>query len=168
MTAFLKRIATPLITGLFLISLLSGLALFFHWNPAWFHGMHEWLSLLLILPFGLHVWKNWRPMLGYLRRPLFAGTLAVSALAAAAFIVPSVGRGTTGGRPPVFAVAQRMLDGTVSEVAAVLGETPEALAGALEAAGFAAAEPGQSLSGLAAASGRAPEDLFAVLAVQGR
>ncbi|MGR3376853.1 DUF4405 domain-containing protein [Salipiger abyssi] len=164
MTPFLKRIATPLLTGLFLISLLSGLALFFHWNPAWFHSMHEWLSLLLILPFVLHVWKNWRPMLGYLRRPLFAGTLAVSALAAAAFILPSMGQGAGGGRPPAFAVAQKMLDGSVAKVAAVLGETPAALSARLEAAGFAVADTDQSLSELAATSGRARNDLFAVLA----
>ncbi|MBN9889404.1 DUF4405 domain-containing protein [Salipiger abyssi] len=164
MTAFLKRIATPLITGLFLISLLSGLALFFHWNSVWFHSMHEWLSLLLILPFVLHIWKNWRPMLGYLRRPIFAGTLAASALAAAAFVVPTLGREQSGGRPPVFAVAQKMLDGSVAEVAAVIGETPEALSAALRSAGFAVADADQSLNELADASGRARNDLFAVLA----
>ncbi len=44
-----SRYATPFITGLFLVSLISGIALFFHVGPGGFHGMHEWLSMLLIL-----------------------------------------------------------------------------------------------------------------------
>lgn len=61
MTGFLRRYATPFITSLFLVSLVSGIALFFHVGAGWFHEMHEWLSMVLILPFFLHVWKNWRP-----------------------------------------------------------------------------------------------------------
>ena len=53
MPAILNRYATPLITGLFLVSMISGIALFFHWGSAWFHGMHEWLSMVLIVPFVL-------------------------------------------------------------------------------------------------------------------
>ncbi len=46
MPAFLARYATPLTTGLFIVSLVSGIALFFHWGGAAFHGMHEWLSMV--------------------------------------------------------------------------------------------------------------------------
>jgi hypothetical protein len=60
MPSILSRYATPLITGLFIVSLVSGVALFFHLGSAWFHSMHEWLSMVLILPFVLHIWKNWR------------------------------------------------------------------------------------------------------------
>ena len=50
MPPVLYRYATPLITGLFLVSLISGLALFLHIGPGGLHPMHEWLSLVLILP----------------------------------------------------------------------------------------------------------------------
>ena len=46
MTRFLNRIATPLTTSLFLVSLLTGLALFLHIGPQGLHPAHEWLSLL--------------------------------------------------------------------------------------------------------------------------
>ncbi|MCE8421489.1 DUF4405 domain-containing protein, partial [Rhodovulum sulfidophilum] len=59
MSSYLGRYATPFITGLFIVSLVSGLALFLHVGPSGFHAMHEWLSLLLIVPFVLHLWKNW-------------------------------------------------------------------------------------------------------------
>ena len=66
MKALLLKYATPFIAGLFLVSLVSGVALFFHVGNATFHGMHEWLSMVLILPFVLHLWKNWKPLFAYL------------------------------------------------------------------------------------------------------
>ena len=48
MSSLLSRYATPLTTGLFLVSLVSGIALFFHLGAAAFHGMHEWLSMALM------------------------------------------------------------------------------------------------------------------------
>ena len=68
MRTTLLRYATPLITGLFLVSLVSGIALFFHVGSAYFHSMHEWLSMVLIAPFILHIWKNWRAFLNYFKR----------------------------------------------------------------------------------------------------
>ncbi len=38
MTKALSRFATPFITGLFLVSLLSGIALFFHVGPGSVHA----------------------------------------------------------------------------------------------------------------------------------
>ncbi|MCA0849070.1 DUF4405 domain-containing protein [Salipiger thiooxidans] len=174
MPSVLNRYATPLLTGIFLVSLVSGIALFFHWNPAWFHAMHEWLSLLLILPFALHLWKNWRPLCCYLRRPAFAIAMLASLAAALLFVLPlggltgSAGTAGQGGRPAQFAVAGLMIEGTVDSVAAVLGETPDQLTRALEAAGIVAGDPHQSLSDLAAASGIDERTLYAVLAAQAR
>ncbi len=88
MASLLLRYATPLITGLFLVSLISGVALFFHWGPGAFHGIHEWLSMVLILPFVLHLWKNWRPMTAYFKRAPMAIALGLSLLASLAFFIP--------------------------------------------------------------------------------
>jgi len=102
MPSVLNRYATPFITGLFMVSLISGLALFFHIGPTGFHGMHEWLSLLLILPFGLHVWKNWRPMKLYLTRAPMAVAAVVSLGMAALFLWPAAGdTAGAGGRRPL-------------------------------------------------------------------
>lgn len=89
MSRLLQRTATPLVTGFFLVSLISGLALFFHVGAGTFHAMHEWLSLVLILPFGLHVWKNCRLMAAYLRGAPMLASLAVATLAALAFAWPA-------------------------------------------------------------------------------
>jgi len=158
MPALLNRYATPLITGLFLISLVSGVALFLHWGSAWFHGMHEWLSLALILPFGLHLWKNWRPVTTYLKHPPLWIALAGSLVLALAFALPAA---------PHFAFAERMMSGTLPELAAVLDREPAALAADLAAAGYASTSD-QTLAEIAAAQGRTSGEVMALLLSTGR
>ena len=58
MPKLLSAYATPFVTGLFLISTISGLALFFHVGPRGFRGMHEWLSLVLLALY----WHPWLPV----------------------------------------------------------------------------------------------------------
>ena len=166
MRAVFDRFATPFITGLFLVSLISGVALFFHWGSAYFHSMHEWLSMVLIVPFGLHIWKNWRPITVYLKRAPMWIALAVSTVAAVAFVYPSMGTGEgagPGGRPAAFALANSVMKGSVAEMAAILDVSPETLSGALEAQGYAVTSPDQSLDEIAGASGRSAMDVAGVL-----
>ncbi|WP_353471339.1 DUF4405 domain-containing protein [Salipiger sp. H15] len=165
MKPLLNRYATPFITGLFLVSLISGIALFFHWNSGWFHGMHEWLSMVLILPFALHLWKNWRSMTTYLRKPAFALAMAASLVMAAAFVLPglSAQQGERRGGPPQFAAAQILLNGSVAEVAALLDAPADQLADGLVAAGFAVGSTEESLSAVAEASGHSDTELLAAL-----
>ncbi|WP_420343004.1 DUF4405 domain-containing protein [Paenirhodobacter sp.] len=167
MKAFLLRYATPLITGLFLVSLISGVALFFHIGSVAFHGMHEWLSMVLILPFGLHLWKNWRPMTAYFRRPPMAAALAVSVLAAVLFVLPTLGGSAgAGGRPPQFAVAQKLLNASVHDVAPAMGMQTDALIAQLRAAGMPVATETQTLAQVAEAAGLAPTAALTALAGQ--
>ena len=160
MSNLFNRYATPLITGLFLVSLISGLALFFHIGPSGFHGMHEILSLVLILPFGLHLWKNWRPMLGYFRRAPMVVALALSTLAAGAFLIPT--DSATAGGPPQFQLFNRIMAQPLQQSAPALGADAATLTSALVAAGYTVAE-GASLAEIATASGKTEADVAAVL-----
>ena len=163
MPTFLQRYATPFVTGLFLVSLVSGIALFFHFGPTGFRGMHEWLSMVLILPFVLHIWKNWRPMLNYLRRAPMAIALVLSLVAALAFFYPSSGTGRGAGGPPQFTLAQKVLTGSPNEVAPLFDTTPEALLSDLAAAGFTAGNTDQPLTEIAATSGKSDAEMAAFL-----
>src|SRR5882757_6233868 len=93
-TRLIERYATPLTTGLFVVSAVSGTALFFHTSQGVFHEMHEWLSMILLLPFAMHLWKNWRPLLSYATR----GTLILPLVAALAVAVPFAIGGMSGGK----------------------------------------------------------------------
>ncbi|MBE2277795.1 MAG: DUF4405 domain-containing protein [Rhodobacteraceae bacterium] len=161
MSRLLSRYATPLTTGLFLVSLISGIALFLHIGPPGFHGMHEWLSLLLILPFVLHLWRNWRPMSAYLRHLPMALSLALATAAAGLFLLPGQGGGSGG--PPVMQLGQKVLQATPAELAAALDTTPEALVAGLRAGGFAAAAADLSLADTARAAGTDDNVVIAAL-----
>jgi hypothetical protein len=160
MPTIISRYATPFVTGLFLVSLVSGIALFFHFGAATFHGMHEWLSMVLIIPFVLHIWKNWRPFLTYFKRAPMALALGISILAAIPFTIPSEG-GSAGN--PVVAVAFTILGGSVDTVAALYKITPETLMAELDKAGYSVSSIDQTLSDIVAASGKNERELMRFL-----
>jgi hypothetical protein len=135
MNVILHRYATPFITGLFLVSLISGVALFFHLGGGAFRGMHEWLSMVLIVPFALHLWKNWRAMTVYLTKLPFAVATVASLAAALAFVYQSgpSGGGGRGGLPQL-ALSRAILANPAEKVAPLLGVSAESLIERLRAA----------------------------------
>ena len=164
MSTLLNRYATPFITGLFLVSLISGVAIFFHWQTGVFKGMHEWLSMVLIVPFALHIWKNWRPMVAYLSKPAFAVASVASVVAALVFAYPALtGSSSMAGGPPPFAFATKMLNGAPKDVAPILGKSTDDVVKALTDAGFTAATADKKLSEIATASGKNAMELMSVL-----
>lgn len=163
MPQLFRTYATPLITGMFIVSLITGVALFVHTGPAAFRAMHEWLSVVLILPFVLHLWRNWRAMTGYFRHAPMAIALAITVAASALFFLPSSNEGGNDG-PPAFRLAAQILTHSATEVAASLGTTPDALVEKLVAGGFTAATPDLPLTQVAEKSGKDSNDLMLVLA----
>ncbi len=149
---WVNRYATPFTTGLFVVSLVSGVALFFHVGQAAFRGMHEWLSMVLIVPFVLHVYKNWWPLVGYMTRGWLMWPLAVSLAAGVAFAVPALTGGNAGGNPQL-AMYRAIAEAPISAVAPVLKTTPDALIAKLKAAGVEA-KAEQSLAEAAEAAGK--------------
>jgi hypothetical protein len=157
-TSFLNRFATPLTLGLFAVSAISGLALFFHLAQGAFHEMHEWLSVLLLLPFALHVWKNWPALIGYVRRGTLLLPVAAALVAAIAFAVPAM-TGAEGGDPRTQVL--RLLTGSsLADLAPLLKTTPDALAATLRLRGYKVGSPSDTLEGVAAASGASPRELL--------
>ena len=162
----LLRYATPLITGLFLISLISGVMLYFHLLGGYVRSMHELLSLVLIIPFVLHLWRNWRAFLGYFKRPSFLVSIAVCMVAAGYFVAtagPQRGR-ERGGLPPQFALVHKMMGQTPEKLAPLFGKTPEQLVEQLKAAGFKDALAQISMSEIAAKAERDENAIVALLA----
>jgi len=162
MSETLKRYATPFITGLFLVSLVSGVALFFHVGNATFHEMHEWLSMVLILPFVLHLWRNWRAFLNYFGKLPFTLAMGVSLIAAIVFALPGSGEGGAGG-PPQFAFAHTVMMATPATVAPVLGQDATKLVDMLKSKGFTAASPELALTDIAVKSNKSEAELAAAL-----
>jgi hypothetical protein len=161
MNAILTRWATPLTLGLFAVSAVSGVALFFHVGQGVFHEMHEWLSMVLLLPFLLHMVRNWTPLLNYMKRSALWAPLGLSLVAAAAFAAPAVLQGGGGGGP--MAAAQLMMRAPLADVAPLFKTDPDGLRAALAARGYKVAA-GDSLERLAAEAHASPFALIAALA----
>lgn len=158
----MNRYGTPLTTGFFLVSTVTGVALFFHWGPGAFHPMHEWLSMVLLLPFILHLVKNWNAFLNYLRRGWLYVPLLVALLASAYFfLVPSGNKG--GGRQVAFQVVNLVTRAPVGQVAVLLGVEPEETLRRLHARHFTVESDTQSIDDIARTNSRTTNEVLAAL-----
>ena len=151
MNRTLSRFATPFTTGLFAVSTVSGVALFFHWQSSLFHSMHEWLSMVLLLPFVLHLWKNWPAFLGYIKRKTIWMPLAVSLVVALPFAYAGLAGGPGGN--PAFRAVGLMTQAPIAELAPLLDTTPDALLAELQQRGYPAASAEQTLAAVAETAG---------------
>ncbi|MBL8572935.1 MAG: DUF4405 domain-containing protein [Hyphomicrobiaceae bacterium] len=169
MRDFINRYATPLTTGLFIVSTISGVALFFHFQSGLFHGMHEWLSMVLIVPFVLHVYKNWLPLTIYFKRNYMTLPLAVSLVAAIAFVAPSLmATGTGGGGDPLRVTMQAVQAARIDDAARLYGADPAAILTKLKSNGFDTRGSDETLTALASRSGKSTREALFLLAAEYR
>jgi len=160
----LKTHGTTFTVGLFLVSTVSGVFLFFHVASPTFHAMHEWLSMLLIVPVAFHVWKNWAAFKAYFKRRTIVVPLALSVVAGVAFAYPSLTAPSSGGNP-MRAAIKAVESGTLTQVAPLYELTPEALSERLAAKGYTVTSTEQTLTEIAEASGKKPgRELLAAIA----
>ena len=160
--SFLFRFGTPLTAGLFLVSAVSGVALYVHAAPGVFHEMHEVLSMVLLGPVVIHLWRNWKALAGYVRRPPMAIALALSLAAAGLYAYEGLSRSGSGGNPAI-ALLRQAQQAPLSTLAPVLKFDEATTVQKLAAAGIAAPQPGETLAALAARSGRDPMEILAAL-----
>jgi Domain of unknown function (DUF4405) len=163
--ALRQKYATTFTIALFAVSTISGIALFFHYQPGWFHEMHEWLSMVLLLPVGLHAWRNWKSLAGYFSRKLIYVPTLLAAIAAVAFIIPQLGTQARGRNPMAFAgeLVTRISDAGVNDLAPVLKRSPESVLDTLRARGMIVEDAGQTIAQIARSSNATPQAVLAVL-----
>ncbi|MEF2070720.1 DUF4405 domain-containing protein [Consotaella aegiceratis] len=165
MSTLINRFATPLTTGMFAVSTISGVALFFGWMPSAFHSMHVWLSMVLLVPFALHVWKNWRPLVGYAKKKTLYIPLILSLVVAAPFALANMSNSRGGN--PAFQAIPLMTQARLADLAPVLKTTPDALVANLEQRGYAVASTDETLASVANASGASANELLFALMPKG-
>lgn len=151
----ISRLATPLTTGMFIVSVVSGIALFFRWSPNLFKSMHEWLSFVALVPFAVwHLWKNWGALVNYTRGGLLFIVLGLSVAAALPFAwTASQQAGPGAGGNPAFRAVRLLTSAPLSEVAPLLKTSPDGLLSRLQTKGYKAESVNDSLDKIAATSG---------------
>ncbi|TPW33157.1 DUF4405 domain-containing protein [Martelella alba] len=166
MPKIFSRYATPFITGLFLVSAISGVALFFNVQMGLFHNMHVWLSMVLLIPFMLHIWKNWRPFSNYFKHWPMALALIVSLAGGLYYAYGSVAAsngGSEGGGRPEFALLGKIQTAPVSDVAPLLDLSDDDVTRGLQTAGFIVAGPDDTIASIAKNSSRSPTEVYGAL-----
>ncbi|WP_176084218.1 DUF4405 domain-containing protein [Martelella sp. HB161492] len=167
MPKIFSRYATPFVTGLFLVSAISGTALFFNYQNGLFHNMHVWLSMVLLLPFVLHIWKNWRPFNNYFKHvPMFVALLlsVAGGLYYALDSLPGNGGGREGGGGrPEFAFLNKIQNAPVSEVAPLLKLSDDAVTSGLQTKGFTVSGPDDTIAAIARNSSKSATDVYSAL-----
>ncbi len=167
MKTLFSRYATPFTVGLFFISLGSGIALFFHFGNGVVNGMHEWLSMVLIPPFILHLWKNGRPFVNYFGRFPMTLALGLSLAAAIAFLIPAA-TGNASGGPPQMALVNKVMANSIGNVAPALGMTADQLKTKITAAGYKIDTADESLKDIATKSGHDPFELMIAISASAK
>ncbi len=137
----MRKWATPLTVGSFLVMGVTGTLMFFHLDSGLNKTVHEWAGWAMLLGVGAHLAINWRAFMGYFKRPVALGVMGAGALALAISFVP-LGQGSGS---PVPLVMGALFDAPIEQVIA-LGRMSEAEGiAALATAGVIIA-PGQSLA----------------------
>lgn len=159
--AALFRYGTPLTVGLFLVSTVSGVALFFHLGTNLFREMHEILSLVLLVPVVLHLWRNWPGFKNYFRRAAMRISLALCLIAAGAYVY--AGWSKPSGGNPAIALMGAAQKAPIAHLAPVLGLTADGAVKRLQDAGFGPLDANDTVAGLAAKMKTSPMAIMARL-----
>ncbi len=137
---YLRKWATPLTIGTFLVMGVTGTLMFFHLDEGLNKLLHEWAGWVMLAAVGAHVFLNWRAFTVYFKRPAALGIMVVAAGVLVLSFVP-VGQG---GGSPVPLVMGALSEAPVERVIAVAGLGLEDGLNRLAEAGYPIA-PGQSI-----------------------
>lgn len=136
----LRKWATPLTVGTFLIMGVTGVLMFFHLESTLNKVIHEWAGWAMLVGVGAHLVLNWRAFTTYLKRPLAKGIMGISALLLVVSFIPTGQEGN-----PMKMAAEKMQEAPIEAVIAVSGMDLAEGMQVLAEAGVDVSE-GQSLS----------------------
>ena len=162
----LFRYGTPFTLGLFLISTISGLFLYFHLWTNLFREMHEILSLILLIPVVVHIWRNWPVFANYFRRRAMPMSLAVCLILAAPFVYEGLSKPSGGN--PAFALMMAAQKVSLTKLAPVLGLDEASALKRLRDAGFTDVAGSDTIAAIAVRAKTSPMAILAQLTAPSR
>ncbi len=121
---FQREWATPVIIGAFILSAVTGIAVFFHIHIGLVRWSHEWLSWLLVAALVPHIITNFTNFKRYFVEAKGLIIMGIFAILLAVSFVP-LGGGKS--RPPFFASVRALAQAPLPVLAQVAKITPEEL-----------------------------------------
>ena len=136
MTVSLRHIVTPAVACLALICAITGVALFFHLKPHWFHTAHEWLGFPFIIVGVWHAVRHGASLSAYTKRP---GSVRFT-IALLLFGLLFIGATASPERGNPQAILVALEHAPLAKVADLLGQSPEVAREKLHHAGITATD----------------------------
>lgn len=163
-TSTLRKFATPLTVGTFLVTGVTGTLWYFHIVTDAGRWLHEIIGLAMMAAVGLHLVINWRAFLTYFKRPIaLVLMLGFFALTIGGYVMPDTEQ--AGGGRPGFAAVQMLGAKDLATLAPVFNTDGDALAAKMVAAGYKGATPTSTVIDLAGAE---PGRLMGAFEVMGK
>ncbi|GKY88634.1 DUF4405 domain-containing protein [Sinisalibacter aestuarii] len=131
----LRLWATPLTVATTLITLVTGIFLFFHYAPGLTRVSHEWIGMLMAVAVFAHLLLNWRAFTTYFKRPAGLTLMGLGAVAMAATVLVSM-PAREGGPSGFRAAMAAMNTARIETLADLAGEETDAVLARLGAAGI--------------------------------
>ncbi len=154
----LRRWATPLVIGAFLLMAVTGVLMFFELDVGLTAVIHQWFSWAFLIGAGAHVALNIRPFRNHLKSAWGRTSVAVFAVVTiAALFSWGLVTGPQIARP----IEAALVDAPIAALAAVTRNVPETVIGRLAAGGIVA-DGGDSIRDIALRSGVDENRLLAI------
>lgn len=164
MSASFRSWATPLATGTFAISAITGIFLFLDIEIGNVEPVHKWIGIAMVAGVMFHVVANWKQFTGYLSKKPAVAIMATALLATLLSVLPIGGEEGERENPAKMA-ASALAGSSLETVAPVLGTTPAKLMEGLQSKGLTVTDTQQRVTAIAKANGVHPKELLADLFV---
>ena len=157
-TATLRRWATPLTIGAFMLMSITGILMFFHINVGISKVAHEWLSWAMVIGVSLHLVTNWKMFARYFSQKAALGVIGFFAiLTVASMLIP--GKEERRG-PPGAQASNVLMNAPLDKLAGITGNTLEDLQAKLQAQGLKLDATMVSLDAVAKQNQRNPVEVL--------
>lgn len=163
----LKEWATPLAIGSFVLSVVTGIPLFFHLEIGWMKSAHTWFSWIFVAGAIGHTVANWKSVMQYLNKPLGRAIVGLCLVVTLASFVPLGGGGREGN--PFMSISRTLAGMPLTEIAQVVKKSPDEVIADLRAKNIAVAQAKQTVMEIAKENKkRDVEVLFTIFGRDGR
>lgn len=144
---FLRPWATPLTIATTVVTIVTGVLLFFHLAPGLTKLSHEWIGMAMVAAVVVHLILNWRPFKAYFKRPVGLALIGLGVVVTALTFAISPQVQGPGGNPMM--VVMRSLEGAeIQQIAALGSRDIDSVLAALADNGYSA-QPDQTLRDVA-------------------
>lgn len=153
---FLKKNATQLVVPLSIIVSITGLMMFFHIAQDSIEGAHEWLGIAFMVAIGLHMARNFKPMLNVIKTNRAKAFIAIAIIVLGAFVFTPKSKGEN----PFKQTTTLLMSAKISDAAPVFGLSNEEMTKRLSAVAGTAVTGQDSIQSIATKSKHNPVELL--------